>query len=119
LSPQQKRVFDAALTMNTFTSAEIFSKTGLQFSDVYDVVMSLVKKGYVVQEGNKYKLSQPFSLKLHEYACYVSPDFSRVEYDNKLEKKYNSEEVLRFLENLTKIKSSKECYLVVYDVKYC
>ena len=118
LSPQQKKVFDAALTMNSFTSAEIFSKTGLQFSDVYDVVVSLVKKGYFVQEGNKYKLSKSFNLNLQEYACYVSPDFSRIDYDEKLEKVHNSEEILRFLENFSKAKSSKECFLVVYGVEY-
>ena len=118
LSPQQKKVFDAALTMNSFTSAEIFSKTGLQFSDVYDVVVSLVKKGYFVQEGNKYKLSKSFNLNLQEYACYVSPDFSRIDYDEKLEKIHNSEEILRFLENFSKAKSSKECFLVVYGVEY-
>ncbi len=118
LSPQQKRVFDAALTMNTFNSAEIFSKTGLQFSDVYDVVTSLVKKGYIAQEGNKYKLSKSFKVNLDDFKCYVSPDFSRVDYDEKLEKVHNSEEVLRFLENFSKAKSSKECYLVVYEMTY-
>lgn len=118
LSPNQRRIFDAALLMKSFTSAEIFAKTGVQFSDVYDAVTALVRKGYFVQEGNKYRLAQTFNLDFEDYACYVSPDFSRIDYDEKLEKNHNPEEILRFLENYCKTKNSKECYLVVYGVEY-
>ncbi|MBI2107370.1 ATP-binding protein [Candidatus Woesearchaeota archaeon] len=118
LSPNQRRIFDAALVMKNFTSAEIFAKTGVQFSDVYDAVTALVKKGYFVQEGNKYKLAQTFNLNFEDYACYVSPDFSRISYDSKLEKNYNSDEVLRFLGNFISVKGNKECYLMSYDVEY-
>ena len=31
-----------------FTAAEAFAKSGLQFSEVYDVVNGLVKKGYLI-----------------------------------------------------------------------
>ena len=118
LSPNQRRIFDAALIMKSFTSAEIFAKTGVQFSDVYDAVTALVRKGYFVQEGNKYRLAQIFSLDFEDYACYVSPDFSRVSYDSKLEKSYNSDEVLRFLSNFISVKGSKECYLIAYNIEY-
>ena len=118
LSPNQRRIFDAALIMKSFTSAEIFAKTGVQFSDVYDAVTALVRKGYFVQEGNKYRLAQTFSLDFEDYACYVSPDFSRIIYDKKLEKSYNSDEVLRFLSNFISVKGNKECYLIAYEVLY-
>lgn len=118
LSPNQKRIFDAALVLKNFTSAEIFAKTGVQFSDVYDAVTALVRKGYFVQEGNKYRLAQTFNLNFEDYACYVNPDFSRVSYDFKLEKNYNADEILRFLENFLKVKNNKECFLIVFGITY-
>ena len=115
LSPQQKRIFTAALLLKEFTPAEIFAKTGVQFSDIYDIIQILTNKGYFIKEDNKLKISQSFVLNFEEYSFYGKPDFFRIESNNKLEKKFNPEEIKSFLSNFLEIKNSKECWLVNYS----
>ncbi|MBU2634386.1 MAG: DUF87 domain-containing protein [Nanoarchaeota archaeon] len=118
LSPQQKRVFNAALNLKEFTAAELFGKSGVQFSEIYDIVNILVNKGYFVKDGTKFKISNNFSLNFEDFSVYDRPDFFRVTYDKKLDKKHNSEEIKAFLSNFIDLKNSKECWLVCYGVNY-
>ena len=116
LSQQQKRVFNAALLLKEFSAAELFEKSGIQFSEIYDLVNILVNKGYFIKDGNKFKISKKFNLNFEEFSIYDRPDFYRISYNKKLDKKYNSEEVKIFLNNFLDIKNSKECWLVCYSV---
>ena len=113
LSPQQKRVFDSALMLREFTAAELFSKSGVQFSEIYDIIHILLNKGYFVQEGSKYKLSNTFNFDFNEFNVYSKPDFYRVEGE-KLKKNFNNYEIISFLNNFIKINNEKECWLEVY-----
>ena len=113
LSPQQKRVFDSALALREFTAAELFSKSGVQFSEIYDIINILLRKGYFIQEGNKYKLNNAFNLDFQDFNVYNKPDFYRVEGE-KLSKKFNNYDVTIFLSNFIKIKNEKECWLEIY-----
>ncbi|MFH1210193.1 MAG: DUF87 domain-containing protein [archaeon] len=117
MSSQQKRVFNSALSLNEFTAAELFAKSGVQFSEIYDVVNNLVGKGYFVKEGNKYKVSKNLKLNFEEFSIYDRPDFFRVSFDNKLDKRYNPEEVKAYLSNFLSIKNSKECWLLCYKIR--
>ena len=118
LSPNQKKVFDIALALKQFTAAEIFSKSGIQFSEVYETINSLVNKGYILKAGNKLRLSESFTINLEDYSFFSSPDFARVEYNNKLDRKISPDEVLKFLRTMAEIKNSKECWLAIYQVEY-
>ncbi|MBL7147773.1 MAG: ATP-binding protein [Nanoarchaeota archaeon] len=114
LSPQQKRVFDVALSLKEFKAADLFAKSGVQFSEVYDIINILVNKNYFVKVNDKFRINPDLDLDFSKFSCYEKPDYFRLEYDKKLEKNYNSEEIKNFLEKFVKIKNSKECWLEVY-----
>jgi len=118
LSINQKKVFDTALTLKQFTAAELFAKSSVQFSEIYETINALITKGYLQKENNKLKLSDSFSLSLEDFSFPDYPDYSRIEYEKKLEKKFPAEEILKFLKTLTEIKNSKECWLAIYQVEY-
>ena len=113
LSPQQRKVFNSAMTLKEFTAAELFSKSGVQFSEIYDIIGILVNKGYFVKEGNKFRLSNSFNLTPEEFNVYDKPDYHRIEGE-KLDKKFNVYDIVNFLNNFIKIDNQKECWLEVY-----
>ena len=118
LSPNQKKVFDVALAIKTFTAAEVFAKSGVSFSEIYETINALVQKGYFIKDGNKFRLSSTFNMDLAEFAFYGKPDYARIEYERKLDKQYNPEEIVTFLKNFTVVKNYKECFLVTYQIEY-
>jgi len=113
LSPQQRKVFNSAMTLKEFTAAELFSKSGVQFSEIYDIIGILVNKGYFVKEGNKFRLSNSFNLTPEEFNVYDKPDYHRIEGE-KLDKKFNVYDIVNFLNNFIKIDNQKECWLEIY-----
>ena len=113
LSPQQKKVFDSALSLREFTAAELFSKSGVQFSEIYDIISVLVNKGYFTKNGNKYQLSNVLNLDFKDFSIYEKTDYYRVEGE-KLGKNFNNYDVTSFLKNFIKIKNEKECWLEVF-----
>jgi len=113
LSPQQKKVFDSALSLREFTAAELFSKSGVQFSEIYDIISVLVNKGYFTKNGNKYQLSNVLNLDFKNFSIYEKTDYYRVEGE-KLGKNFNNYDVTSFLKNFIKIKNEKECWLEVF-----
>jgi len=115
LSPQQKRVFDIALSLKEFKAADLFAKSGVQFSEVYDIINILVGKNYFVKINDKFKINPDLNLDFNNFAIYSKPDYFRLDYEKKLDKKFNSEEIKKFLGNFIEIKNSKECWLEVYN----
>ena len=118
LSPNQRKVFDTSLTLKQFTSAELFAKSGVQFSELYETINSLVSKGYLIKENNKLRLADSFAINLESFSSPTFPDYSRIEYNKKLEKKFSGEEITKFLRTIAEIKNSKECWLQIYEVGY-
>ncbi len=118
LSTNQRKVFDTALTLKQFTAAELFAKSNVQFSEIYETINALLNKGYLQKEGSKLKLADSFSLNLEDFSFPDYPDYARIEYEKKLEKKFPAEEILKFLKTIAEIKNSKECWLAIYQVEY-
>jgi len=116
LSPQQGRIFITAMSLGKFKPAELFAKSGVQFSDLYDLIMVLVKKGYLVKEGEAYFVSDSLKLfsELKKFALYDRPVFGRVAFESKQESKYKLETVKEIISRFAEIKSLKECWLVKY-----
>ena len=114
LSPQQKKVFNCALLMKEFTTAELFSKSGVQFSEIYDIISILVNKGYFKQDGNKYRLSNEFIFDFKEFNVYEKPDFYKIDGE-KIERKFSVYDIVNFLNNFIKIKNQRECWLEVFS----
>ncbi|MBS3150256.1 ATP-binding protein [Candidatus Woesearchaeota archaeon] len=118
LSSSQKRIFDTALSLKEFSAAEMFSKSGVQFSDLHSTLNILCEKRYLVKEGNNFRLGENFRVDLNEFSIYDKPEFKRVEGE-KVEKKVKVYDVLNFVNNLAKVNSYKECWLEIYALTLC
>ncbi len=117
LSPTQNKVFKTALDLKEFSAAELFSKSGVQFSEIYDIINILINKGLFIKENSNFKLSQKFNLSFKDFACYEKVDYNKVNSDIKLEKKVNPNEIRNFFTSFTTVKNFRECFLQTYDVK--
>ncbi|MBU2637393.1 MAG: ATP-binding protein [Nanoarchaeota archaeon] len=115
LSPQQDRVFKTAMQMARFKPAELFAKSGVQFSDLYDLITILVKKGYFEKDGDSYSVSESLKLfsSLKNFASYEKPEFGRLKAE-KLDAKFNVEKAKEIISRFADIKSLKECWIVRY-----
>jgi len=114
LSGSQKRIFDTALSLKEFSAAEIFSKSGVQFSDLHSTLGILVNKGYLAKDGNNFRLSGNLNVNFNDFNIYDKPEFRRVEGE-KLDKNIKVYDVLNFVKSLTKVDNYKECWLEVYS----
>ncbi|MBU1203542.1 MAG: ATP-binding protein [Nanoarchaeota archaeon] len=113
LSPQQKRIFSVAIKLKKFTAAEIFAKSGVQFSEIYDILSYFTGEGYISKTGNSYQLNE--TLDLESSAFYGKPEFIRTHYDQKLPKNHDPLKIKTAIQELLPIISSKECWLAKYD----
>ncbi|MEK6936475.1 MAG: DUF87 domain-containing protein [Nanoarchaeota archaeon] len=117
LSPTQNKVFKTALDLKEFSAAELFSKSGVQFSEIYDIINILINKGLFIKENSSFKLSQKFNINLKDFTCYEKVDYNKIHSDIKLDKKLNPNDVRNFFSCFTLVKNFRECFLETYDIK--
>ncbi len=118
LSPQQTRILNIAIKLKEFKASDLFGRSGVQFSELYDLIKILTTKGYFIKDNDKYKLSDNlhFFSTLHEYSIYENSDYVQTNYDEKLDKKIDINKVKGFLANFCDILNIKECYLEHFEV---
>lgn len=118
LSPQQQKIFNLALKLREFKAAELFSQSGLQFSELYDIIKILTSKELLNKEGDIYKIKNSTNIfsSLKDFSCYEKPEFFDQTYDKKLEKQIEVNEILSFIKPFITIENSKECYLVTFSI---
>jgi uncharacterized protein len=120
LSEREQTLLGAALAAgkSLFSAAQLFSMSGMQFSEVFDLTNTMVSKGYFMKEANNFKFSDALSglIGLKEKAFAHKVEFMPVEYDEVKESIVNKNALVSFLNNFVKIASSKDCYLVHYEV---
>ncbi|RME54796.1 ATP-binding protein, partial [Candidatus Woesearchaeota archaeon] len=77
ISPQQSRIFNIAMKLKKFKPAELFAKSGVQFSELYDLITILTKKNYLEKEDEYYKINDKLKIftELEEYASYAKCEF--------------------------------------------
>jgi hypothetical protein len=116
LSPQQKKVMKIAFELKEFRPAEIFSKSGLQFSDLYETIKFMTDKGFFTKSGDKYVLSEKISLltNIHDNSFYGKVEYSNLDFDEQMDKKVDVSSLIDFLGRFLTIKNEKECWLIVY-----
>ena len=117
ISTQQKNILNLALNFkSSFTAAELFSRSNVQFSEIYDIINILTTKGYFKKEGNYYNVNKPYSniLKISSWRCYEQVEYSQVDFDELLSDNVRIDYVKDFIGNYFKIKNYKECFLVIY-----
>lgn len=118
LSPQQEKVFCVAMQLGSFKASELFSKSGMQFSEIYDMINILVGKGCLVKDNDRFKVAGNFLAlsDLSRYACFEKVQYSGIEHDGMLEKKFDVDSVKELVGKFTAINNSKECFLVSYEL---
>ena len=114
LSPQQNKILQLASTFQEFKPAELFPKSGLQFSEVYDIITALNNKGILTKVNDKYKLNEKLSIfsNLDKYPIYEKVDFKEVNYDLELDKNINPVIITSLISKFIKIVNEKECFLI-------
>ena len=117
LSPTQNKVFKTALDIKQFSAAELFAKSGVQFSEIYDIINILVTKGFFVKEGTNFKLSNKFNMDLKDFNCYEKVDYNKVNFDKKLEQKINLNDIRRVFSSFVNVTNIRECFLMIYEIK--
>lgn len=117
LTPKQEKVLATAVRMGQFKAADLFGKSGLQFSEFYDAVHGLVKKGYVTQQNSEYRLSPAleFLAALQKKQFYQQITYAR-SHAQKVEAKYQVSSVTEFLKTFVEVTSAKECFIEKYSV---
>ncbi|HZX12701.1 MAG TPA: ATP-binding protein [Candidatus Nanoarchaeia archaeon] len=121
LSEKERKILDFTKTSTTtFTAAELFSKSGMQFSEIYDIFNTLLKKKYFEKTGNRYALSNIIQsyLNLNKFSCHEKNEFIRITHDEIKEPHVTKEEVKALLGDFAEILGAKECYAVTYKAVY-
>ena len=113
LSGSQKRIFDTAISLKEFSAAEMLSKSGVQISDLHSTLGTLVNKGYLIKEGNNFRLSASMNVDFNEFNVYDKPEFRRSDGE-RLVKNIKVYDVINYVSSLIKINNYKECWLEVY-----
>ncbi|MBS3149312.1 ATP-binding protein [Candidatus Woesearchaeota archaeon] len=117
ISTQQRNILNIALKFKeSFTAAELFSRSNVQFSEIYDIINILTAKGYLKKEGNFYSVNRPYSniLRLPSFKCHEKIEYTSIEFNELMEDRVKIDFVKDFLSNYFKIKNCKECFLVSY-----
>ena len=117
VSPQQQRVLTLAFALKQFKPAELFAQSGMQFSEVYDVVQLLTKKGFFQKAGDRYDLSEPCRLltRLDQFSLFEPVEFQHVAYDSKQEARVDVSKLLTYLRAFLEVQNDKECWLVTHQ----
>jgi len=121
LSEKENKVLNLCISLNKeVTPAEVFQSSGLMFSEAFDILNNLVKKGILVVNGKSYSFSESLSalVNLKSLACYEKNEFVSFEFDGKLDVNYKVNDLANLLKRFVEVKNFKECNLVKYDVEY-
>ncbi len=117
LTNKESKIFSLALTLKKFSAAELFSKSGVNFSEVYDMLNLLTNKGYLERMDNKYEVNKRFLFlsDIREFNCYEKIQYGKINFQNVLEAKFNPEDIKEFINRFAKVKEAKECFLVIFE----
>ena len=115
LSSAQEKVLQIAMQLKEFVPADLFSRSGLQFSELYDIVKTLETRGYFTKNGQKYLVHQSLSQDFNKYKTTCQINYETLKYDEKLQQQYLKKELLEYLSQFVQITNQCDCYLVSYN----
>ena len=115
LSSAQERVLQIAMQLKEFVPADLFSRSGLQFSELYDIVKTLETRGYFTKNGQKYLVHQSLSQDFNKYKTTCQINYETFKYDEKLQQQYLKKELLDYLAQFLQITNQCDCYLITYN----
>lgn len=118
LNFKQEQVLNIALKEGREMKAtELFAKSGMQFSDLYQSMDVLVKKGYLTRIGNDYALSPSLEfLSTIDSKQFYHPIVYGRSSGEKITAKYPYQVIKDFLNKFFEVKDVKECFVEKYRV---
>lgn len=118
LNFKQEELLNIALKQGREMKAtELFAKSGMQFTDFYQGMDVLVRKGYLTRVGNDYTLSSSleFLATIDTKQCYYPLVYGRSSGE-KVVAKYPYQIIKDFLHKFFDVKDVKECWIEKYSV---
>ncbi|MBL7051903.1 MAG: ATP-binding protein [Nanoarchaeota archaeon] len=118
IKPNQEKILDIAVKLKEFKAADIFSKSGLQFSELYETMNILTRKGYLIKNENDYTLSPQmnFIANINEKEFYQPIQFSRTTAKEQ-KAKYEYTVVKDFINKFFQVKEIKECFIEKFSIQ--
>ncbi|MBT3323824.1 ATP-binding protein [archaeon] len=118
INSNQEKILDVAVKLKEFKAADIFSKSGLQFSELYDTMNILTRKGYLIKNENDYTLSpqMDFIANINKKEFYQPIQFSRTNAKEQ-KAKYEYTVVKDFINKFFQVKEIKECFVEKFSVQ--
>jgi hypothetical protein len=118
LSKKELKVLQEAFKFKSFKLEDFISKTGFGM-DVKSELSSLAKKGYLVSDNGKIKISDKYILtNLYQKASYAKINFESTNYSKKIDSKISLDNLKKKLSKFTEVIDQRKCYIVQYRVKY-
>lgn len=118
LNFKQEQLLNIALKEGKDIKAtELFAKSGMQFSDLYQSMDMLVRKGYLTRIGNDYTLSPSLEFLSHiDSKQFYHPLHYGRSKGEKVLAKYPYQVIKDFLNKFFEVKDVKECWVEKYSV---
>ena len=118
LNFKQEQLLNIALKEGKEMKAtELFARSGMQFSELYQSMDVLVRKGYLSRIGNDYTLSPSleFLASIDQKQFYHPIVYGRSNGE-KVDAKYPYQVIKDFLNKFFEVKDVKECFVERYTV---
>ncbi|MBU0535531.1 MAG: ATP-binding protein [Nanoarchaeota archaeon] len=100
-----------------FTAADVMLRKGMDFSSAMNLCETMASKGYLEKIDNKYRTKQGMMIDIIKCNTFKDVEYKNVDYERKLEKKIEIDEIKQKLSKLTEIKDHKECFIVWHKIK--
>jgi uncharacterized protein len=111
LSQTELKLLHTAFQLKEFTEIDLLKKGIWEKHEI----LSLMEKGYLVQQADKMMLSDLYILtQLSKAASFSKIEYKSVHYDTKIEPKISVDMMKENLSKFTKVKDSRECFILKY-----
>lgn len=117
LKPEEIKLLHVSFKLKEF-GLEDLTKLGLPL-DIDKGLKSLLKKEYLINQDNKYKLSEKYVLsQLSKHACFSKIEFLKLNYNMKKDSKLDIDLLKEKLSKFTTIKDQRECFILRHEIQY-
>ncbi len=119
LKPKEEQLLMLALKQGkSITANALFAQSGIGFTELYQSMDAIVRKGYLTRVGTDYTLSSSmeFLSNIPQKQFYHPLVYSRSK-GGKIHAKYQYQVIKDFLNKFFEVKDAKECFIEKYIVQ--
>ncbi len=118
LTPHELKVLQKAFKLKEFDDVTLIKSSGLGL-DAKEHLENLIRLGYIHDKGQqRYSISDRYILSnLNTAGIYRKIEYKKTDYEKKLSKGVNLDQMRRKLGKFTTISDQRECFLVTYSLE--